>query len=115
VMEEGRKAGIPVPALEGFQQAMEKATGEAIDPAAERLESYAGQNDAKVASQLAAVPAPGRAAKQLEGYLMDEKQNAEKPNNTRRDILTNEWTLAAASLPILGLLLAWRWKRRHNQ
>ena len=29
VMEQGLKAGIPVPALEGFKQAMEKATGQA--------------------------------------------------------------------------------------
>ena len=36
VMEEGRKAGIPVPALEGFQKAMEKATGDAIDAAADK-------------------------------------------------------------------------------
>ena len=43
VMEQGLAAGIPVPALEGFQQAMEKATGQAIDPAAEREESFAGR------------------------------------------------------------------------
>jgi cobaltochelatase CobN len=115
VMEEGRRAGIPVPALEGFQQAMEKATGNAIDEAADSLESYAGQNDAKVASRLAEVPAPGRAAKQLEGYLMDEeKKNAEAQNNTRRDVLTTEWEVALASLPVLGLLLAWRWKRSRH-
>jgi hypothetical protein len=33
-------------------------------------------------------------------------------NETRRDAATPEWQIAVASLPVLGLLLAWRWKRR---
>ena len=68
VMEQGLKAGVPVPALEGFKQAMEKATGQAIDPAAgESMQSFAQKNDAQMAANLATVPAPSRTARQLEG------------------------------------------------
>src|SRR6185295_862277 len=73
VMERGLRAGIPVPNLEGFKREMEKATGEAIDPAAEREEAFSRQNDAQMAARLAAVPAPGRNARQLAGYLMEER------------------------------------------
>ena len=72
----GLKAGIPVPALEGFKQEMEKATGQAIDPAAEREAVVRRQNDAQMAADLAAVPAPSRTARQLEGYLMEQRTEA---------------------------------------
>jgi len=65
-MEHGRKMGIPVPALDGFQQAMEKATGAAVSSGAERLDSYVQQNDAKLAARLSDVPAPSALASQLE-------------------------------------------------
>ena len=76
VMERGLRAGIPVPDLEGFKQEMEKATGQAIDPAAEREEAFSRQNDAQMAARLAAVPAPSRAARELEGYLMEERDRS---------------------------------------
>jgi hypothetical protein len=44
---------------------------------------------------------------------MDERQQATRPlNDTRRDAVTSEWQIAIASLPVLAMLLAWRWKRR---
>jgi cobaltochelatase CobN len=113
VMDEGLKAGIPVPALEGFQEAMEKATGEAIGAGAERLDTYVQQNDAQLAARLEEVPAPSRAMRELEGYLMDERAESTEPQNAvRRDAASSDWQVALASLPILAVLLAWRWKRR---
>jgi hypothetical protein len=92
---------------------MEQATGERIDPGAERLDSFARENDARMAARLEAVPAVSRAVQQIEGYLMDERQQATRPlNDTRRDAVTSEWQIAIASLPVLAMLLAWRWKRR---
>jgi cobaltochelatase CobN len=111
VMEQGLRAGVPVPALEGFKQAMEKATGQAIDPAAESLESFAKQNDAQMAANLATVPAPSRNARQLEGYLMEEREQSSR-NDARRDAAVNEYLTLLASVPVLALLLVWRWKRR---
>jgi cobaltochelatase CobN len=113
VMDEGRRAGIPVPALEGFKKAMETATGESIASGAERLDTFARQNDARVTARLESVPAPSRMVQQIEGLVMDERQQASQPRNeARTDATPNEWQVAAASLPLLGLLLAWRYKRR---
>jgi hypothetical protein len=83
---------------------------------AERLDSYVQQNDAKVTARLNEVPAPSRLASQLEGFLMDEQKTAAQTlNDTRRQATPNEWPIALASLPVLGLLLAWRHKRRRLQ
>ena len=114
VMEQGLRAGVPVPALEGFKQAMEKATGQAIDPAAESQQSFAQQNDAQMAANLATVPAPSRNARKLEGYLMEER--AQEPRNeARRDSAVQEYAALWASLPLLALLIAWKYKRRRMQ
>jgi hypothetical protein len=111
-MERGVRAGIPVPDLEGFKREMEKATGEAINPAAEREEAFSRQNDAQMAARLEAVPAPSRAARQLEGYVMEERDRSTRERNeAREDVHPSEYAAVWSSLPVLGLLLIWRWKR----
>ncbi len=70
------------------------------------------ENDAKMAARLEAVPAPSRAISELEGYVMEEGQQAEQKNDTRDTGAPSQWAPAVASLPVLGLLLAWRWRRR---
>jgi cobaltochelatase CobN len=112
VVEQGLKAGVPVPALAVFEQAMEKATSQAIDPAAERMQSFAQQNDAQMAANVATVPAPSRMARRLEGYVMEER--AEQRNVTRRDSAANEYVALWASMPVLALLIVWRWRRRRS-
>jgi cobaltochelatase CobN len=114
VMEQGLKAGIPVPALEGFRQAMEKATGQAIDSAAESQQSFATQNDAKMAANLATTPAPSRNARRLEGYLMEQRVQ-EQRNEARRDSAMQQYAGLWASVPLLACLVAWRYKRRRTQ
>ncbi len=115
VLERGRALGVPVPALDGFQKAMEKATGEAVGAGAERLDSYVQQNDAKITARLNEVPAPSRVASQLEGYLMDEQTKApQAEHDTRQNAATSDWQVALVSLPVLALLLAWRYRRRHG-
>jgi cobaltochelatase CobN len=113
VMEQGAKAGIPVPALEGYKQAMEKATGQAIDPAAESMQSFAQANDAQMAANLATVPTPSRNARQLEGYVMEQRTEAQR-NEARRDAAVNEYAALWASMPVLALLIVWRYKRRRS-
>jgi cobaltochelatase CobN len=112
VMEQGRLAGIPVPALEGYQRAMEKATQESIETGAERQESFARQNDAEMQARLEAVPAPSRAARELDGYLMEQEQRNTSAKNRQSDAGGGELAAVWASLPVLGLLVAWRWHRR---
>jgi len=115
VMEEGRRMGIPVPALEGFQKAMEHATEESIQSGAERLDSYVQQNDATLAARLESVPAPSRIVQEIEGFVMDQRDaSKQRMNDTRQTATPNEWQAIAFSLPILGLLLVWRWKRRRS-
>jgi hypothetical protein len=115
-MERGVRAGIPVPDLEGFKREMEKATGQEIDPAAEREEAFSRQNDAQMAARLAAVPAPGRTARQLEGYLMEERdRSTQARNDARADARPNEYMAVIATLPVLGVLLVWRWRRRGHR
>jgi cobaltochelatase CobN len=116
VIDQGRKMGIPVPALEGFQKAMEQATQEGISAGAERLDSYVQQNDAKLAARLDRVPAPSRSVKEIEGLVMEERTNAsQRLNDTRQDATPSEWQAIAITLPVLGLLLAWRWKRLNSR
>jgi hypothetical protein len=112
-MQRGLRAGIPVPDLEGFKREMEKATGEAIDPAAEREEAFSRQNDAQMAARLTAVPVPSRMSRELEGYLMEEQdRSTQARNEARQDVRPNEYAPVLAVLPVLGVLLVWRWKRR---
>jgi cobaltochelatase CobN len=113
VMEQGLRAGVPVPALDGFKQAMEKATGQSINPAAETMQSFAQKNDAQMAANLATVPTPSRTARQLEGYVMEQRTEAQR-NQARRDAAVNEYTALWASMPVLALLIAWRYKRRRS-
>jgi cobaltochelatase CobN len=115
VMERGVRAGIPVPDLEGFKREMEKATGQQIDDAAEREEAFSRQNDAQMAARMAAVPAPSRASRQLEGYVMEERDRSQRPRNeARADARSSEYAGLVASVPVLGLLLVWRWRRRRG-
>jgi cobaltochelatase CobN len=116
VMERGLAAGIPVPDLEGFRQAMEQATRQSIAPAAERQESFARQNDAQMAARLDEVPAPARASRQLEGYLMEQDDRSDRPRNeARQDQPPSPYAPLWASIPVLGLLLAWRISARRRR
>jgi cobaltochelatase CobN len=115
VLDEGRRAGIPVPALDGFQRAMEKATGARIEPAAEDLSSFATHNDAQMAENLSKVPAISRMARQLKGYLMEERRNEPKPPT--EPTTASRGTVVRVVLtgaPIIALLIAWRWRRRRR-
>jgi cobaltochelatase CobN len=113
VLDEGRKAGIPVPALEGFRKAIETATGTRIEEAATELSSFASKNDAEMAANLSKVPALSRVATQLKGYLMEARQTQPDPTATSsRRTPASRWQPLWAGGPVLIVLLVMRMRRR---
>jgi cobaltochelatase CobN len=117
VMEAGKAAGIPVPALEGFQRVMEKAIGGKISNAARAAENFVTRNEARIAErqtpQQAGVPQPSPSTSRLQGFLMEAKDQVQSPASKQIPTLANNSDLAALwiALPVLGLLFAWRWRR----
>ncbi len=128
VMERARLAGIPVPAIEGFQRAMERATRSNINQTARAEERFVARNEAQMAARLANPPrpvnqqtaapkeaqqAPSPATKALQGYLM-EQQRRDQARAIQRIAPAIDDKLAALlmTLPMLALLLGWRWRRR---
>ena len=114
VLEEGLKAGIPVPALDGFRRAMEAATGADIESGAEDAANFAEVNDAEMARNLETVPAMSRTARQLEGYVMEQQDSADQQSPVRPNsgATSTEFLVLLTGAPVLLLLLLWR--RRHR-
>jgi cobaltochelatase CobN len=110
VLDEGRKAGIPVPALDGFQKAIEQATATRIDAAAEDAANFARQNDAQVAANLAKVPAMSRMANTIKGYVMEQREQGQNASSSG-SVVRSEVQALAIGVPVIALLVAWRWKR----
>jgi len=113
VLDEGLRAGIPVPALDGFRRAMEAATGAGIESGVEDAESFVAENDAEMARNLETIPARSRIARQLEGYVMDQQADSEQsPTRPNIGATRTEFVVLLTSAPVLLLLLLWR--RRHR-
>ena len=127
VLEQGKAAGIPVPALEGFQRAMEKAMGATVTDAASAAENFVRSNEAPPASpqvqapQQAADPGtvagragPACAAKDARG-LCDGREGS--VTRARRAgsaaVIVPPWVTAGLTLPVLAYLVVWR--RRHRR
>ncbi|MEO8256290.1 MAG: cobaltochelatase subunit CobN [Acidobacteriota bacterium] len=127
VLEQGKAAGIPVPALEGFQRAMEKAMGATVTTAAGVVENFVRSNQAAPSSpqvQAAPPPAPGPAPAQvardmsaaqsaLKGYVMEEKDRSRPSPAAGVSVVVPQWVTAGLAVPVLASLLAWR--RRHRR
>ena len=132
VMEEGKKAGIPVPALDQFSKTMQQATGQTIAAAAQKEEAFAKKNDAREASehfdpaapvQQAQAPAPQAptpnppaaqsAAAKLEGYLMEQEKKAQQALSNAAPSRTSAWQGLYVAVPLLAILVAWYFRRRH--
>ena len=113
VLEEGLKAGIPVPALDAFRRSMEEATGVDIETGAEDAQNFAAENDAEMARNLETVPAMIRMARQLEGYVMDQQEaTQEAPAAPGASTTRTEFMVLLTGAPVLLLLLLWR---RHHR
>jgi cobaltochelatase CobN len=111
VLEEGRKAGIPVPVLDQFQKAIERATGQQVDAAAEDAANFAKQNDAQMAANLAKTPAISRAANTIKGFVMEQHDKSQPQNSDSGATVRTEVQALLIGAPVIALLIAWRWKR----
>jgi cobaltochelatase CobN len=129
VMDRAKAMGIPVPSIEGFQRAMEKAMGTQISKAAGSAENFVAHNEAakepakKPAKDSAPTPISKRQApaanqapspQQLHGYLMEAKDQASRAvakttqNVTRKQGWEAFWIFA----PVLLALFVWQRHRR---
>jgi cobaltochelatase CobN len=117
ILERGRALGIPVPALDGFQQAMERVTAKSIADAARQLNEFVQKNEARIESQWSSLaePVPGQAtAAKLAGYLMEvREQNRAAVSQAVRSSsgVEQPWEGLWVGLPVLGFLLVLRWRR----
>ena len=112
VLEQGLKAGIPVPALEGFQQAMEKATGRRSIPRPRACSVRAAERRADGGE-----PGQGSRAepqRPAARRVCDGAAEKAQRNDARRDAAVNEYAALWASMPVLALLIVWRYKRRRS-
>ena len=141
VMERGRAAGIPVPALEGFEKAMAQAMGAPVARAAKNAEAFAKNNDAREAADTAKAnaqmkpgpagpaapqtapsadapvpaPAPPSTAAKLQGYLMEQEERAKAAiKQTASGVRDTQWDGLIVALPLLALLVVWRLRRRRS-
>jgi cobaltochelatase CobN len=118
VMERAKALGIPSPVIDRFQQAMEKAIRQNISKAAKAVEGFVQKNEeAGSASKPRTISkATPPAAPAHEGFLMEVSEN-QRPNKAIPQIAAaGEWDALWVSLPVLGFLLAWRWRDgRHSR
>jgi cobaltochelatase CobN len=130
VLEQGKAAGIPVPALEGFERVMQQATGSDVARAAAAAESFVARNeapsraptsgaqDASRAAAAAKAPSetPGKpegVGAQIKGYLMEQREVAKAALQQARGAdQIGDWSALWVGMPVLALLLLWRWRRQ---
>lgn len=115
-MDRAKALGIPVPAIEGFQQAMEKAIGSRISAASAATEKFVERNEAAppTPSQITQTPTKQVLAP-LQGYLMDVKeQTPHASRSSKATASSQDWYSLWVSLPVLLSLFAWRRYRREH-
>lgn len=113
VVEEAKTAGIPVPVLEGFQRAMEKAIGGQISKLAQKAEDFVKQNEAPDQLTQGEMSQGSSSAPQLTGYRMEMTERSQASRQQGATVVSSgNWDALWVTLPILGLLFAWRWRRQ---
>jgi cobaltochelatase CobN len=111
VLDEARRVGIPVPAIEAYQKTMEQATGTRVESAAEDASNFATRNDAAMAQHLATIPAMSRIANQLKGYVMEQRDQSKAKAARTSATPPGELQPLLVGGFVLLLLLVWRWRR----
>jgi cobaltochelatase CobN len=108
VMERAKSMGIPVPAIEGFQKAMEKAIGKNISDAAKAAEQFVQKNESPAAGQTVS-QAPAAPSPQQQGVLMEEEQRSAQAKPRSAVTATGDSSTGVfIGVPLLALLLFWR-------
>lgn len=112
VIDEAKRVGIPVPAIDGFQKAMEAATGTRVEAAAEDAAAFAQRNDAEMAAKVSTVPAISRIANQIKGYVMEQRTDDRGKDSTPtgQDMSASTRAILTGG-SLIALLIAWRWRR----
>ena len=82
---------------------MERAIGADIETAAAAAEQFARRNDARSVRPTAAG---------VEGYRMTETTEGSAPAAPAASPVADDGSPLWVGLPVLGLLVAWRWRRR---
>lgn len=112
-LDEGKRSGVPVPVLEGFQTAMERSMGSIVSSEAAAMEGFVSKNEAAAAAapMMASAPAPAP----LQGYVMEEQDRSRSNATLAQRIVAVDpaWTSAAVAIPLVVLLVVWR--RRHRR
>jgi cobaltochelatase CobN len=125
VIDQARAAGVPVPAIEGFQRAMERAMGGTIGDAAKATEAFVEKNEAAptesqvqqsppAPAQSVPAPATAAAAARLKGFVMEEKDRSKTAAAKPSVASTPQWAAAGVTVPILAGLIFWRWRRQRD-
>ena len=101
VLEAGADANIPVPLLDAFKQAMERAIGGDIATAARAAEEFVRRNETM----------PPAYTENIEGLRMKETEQApDLPASVSSP--SGELDVLWVGLPLVALLIAWRMRRR---
>jgi hypothetical protein len=120
VMDRGKELGIPVPALEGFQQAMETAMGGSVENAASAMENFVSRNEAPRTAQPSQpisrnnVPSDKPS---LEGFLMSvtHRSQSARTQAPAGALTSGRWDSLYVAVPILSLLFLWRTRRNTSK
>ena len=111
VLERALAVGIPVPAIEGFTEAMEQAIGMSILSGALAAEDFVRQNEALFEDS--AVPEEISSVPPIEGFMMTETRSSQNaPQAVPSGMGNGDWDGLWVGLPLLGFLFGWRWLRR---
>ena len=104
VLERGAEMNIPGPALDAYRAAMEAAIGADIETAAAEAEEFVRWNESR----------PAFTTMNLEGFRMDATSDAPEPlpAPTPADASPRAREALWVGAPLVGLLAAWRWRRR---
>jgi cobaltochelatase CobN len=122
VVEQALAAGIPVPDVEAYVEAFEEIIGAPIEELAAAMETWARQNDARIAART--VPGPEALAQEsidsaeLRGYLMQSvdrsARSAPNPEDAPVSVAVETRSLGVLwfGALLLGILLCWRVRHR---
>ena len=106
VLEQGAVMNIPGLALEAYRAAMQAAIGADIESAAAAAEEFVRWNESR----------PTLTTMNIEGFRMEQSVDEAEPLPAPPASETGDgvWTPLWVGAPLVGLLAAWRWRRRRG-
>lgn len=114
-LAEGKAAGVPVPALDAFQKAMERSMGTSVSGASAAMEGFVSENESSAVPAIVPGTAP-RPPAPLKGFVMEQHARSREPQPAsagRVFAVRTAWIPVAVAVPVVALLIAWR--RRHRR